>query len=484
MNKKILFALPVIGTLLLAIIVIPLSVRQVKNTENKQETRSQAATATGNAILSFFPVNKTTTISNSVLPKIPIELKFYTPTTPNNKGILGIKAIFTFDPNVLSITSSDIVFNSALKNADLTLPEQWIINRQEVNANTITIEASNWFASEYGYNGAVQTPQTLVTLNFTSKITTQNSATTNLTFDVTKSAIYAKDNSDILSQSLTNGGPYTLYLDNISPNTTITNPSACPKTYRTLPIAFTFSGTDTRNDNTATAVSKYEYRLNSASTWTETANPSISLTNLALGTYTLEARAKDEVNNIDPTPANCTFTYALQTNLQLKLKFGGLTPTSPPPLHYTKNISLVLRNLANPNLSPFSATSNYDSSLNGYLANISLPDNFPTGSYEALVKGPWHLRKSLGTIQINQNTDNISDKNSDSFKILVGDVVNDNIIQLNDITAILSVWTQSEVMVTNESMRKYDLTEDGKISLSDITAIISNWIRSETSGDI
>jgi hypothetical protein len=483
MNKKILFAMPIIGMFILALVVIPLTVWQVKNTENKQDTRSKAASPTGQAILSFSPATSETIISNSVTSKIPIDLKFYTPITPNNKGIIGIKAVFTFDPNILSLTLSDIVFNSSLKSTNSTQQEQWTINRQEVNAGTVVIEATNWFASDYGYTGAVQAPKTLVTLNFTPKVITQNSGTSNLTFDIARSAIYAKDNSDILSQNLTNGGPYKLYLDNTAPDTTITNPTSCPASFRNLPITFTFAGTDTRNDNVSTPVSKFEYRLTPSTAWTETTETSASFSNLALGTYTFEVRAKDSVNNVDSTPASCTFTYAMQTNLQLKLKFDGLSSATPAPLHYPKTIIVTLRNQANPNLSPFSATANYDSSFNGYKANIVLPNTLTSASYEVLVKGPWHLRKNLGTVQITQNSDNVLDRNSDNYKLLRGDLVNDNIIQMNDITAILSVWNQSEVPVANETMRKYDLTEDGKISLNDITAILSNWLASETPGD-
>ena len=57
---------------------------------------------------------------------------------------------------------------------------------------------------------------------------------------------------------------------------------------------------------------------------------------------------------------------------------------------------------------------------------------------------------------------------------LSGDFDGDNTLQLSDITAFLSVWTQPETPIDALNSR-FDITDDGTISLTDMTAMLSIW---------
>ena len=69
-----------------------------------------------------------------------------------------------------------------------------------------------------------------------------------------------------------------------------------------------------------------------------------------------------------------------------------------------------------------------------------------------------------------------------TVSLIAGDTNNDNLIKIDDITGIISVWNQSSTSVTSTN-QQYDLNLDGVISSNDITGVISNWTASEIRGD-
>ena len=94
------------------------------------------------------------------------------------------------------------------------------------------------------------------------------------------------------------------------PNTLIVDKPANPSTSRAA--TFTFSGTD---DMTPPEWLEYECRLDSRDPelWVECFNPT-SFSNLTTGTHTLEVRALDGSELIDPTPARYTWTVGQPPN--------------------------------------------------------------------------------------------------------------------------------------------------------------------------
>ncbi len=103
----------------------------------------------------------------------------------------------------------------------------------------------------------------------------------------------------------------------------------------------------------------------------------------------------------------------------------------------------------------------------------------PVGTYDIYVKGPVHLRKKFAGQSIVAGANNLD---FSAIALLAGDVQVDNTIQLSDLTAMISVWTQSDTPVTPANSL-YDLDGNGLISLSDLTTIISNWTTSIVNGD-
>ena len=115
--------------------------------------------------------------------------------------------------------------------------------------------------------------------------------------------------------------------------------------------------------------------------------------------------------------------------------------------------------------------SDSDGVYSGTVSNIS------AGTYDILMKGDVYLQKKCSSITLNPGANSL-----DWPAMIAGDVNNDNIIRMEDVSEELSVWTSSETLV-NSTNKKYDFNGDGWITISDITLIISNWTASEVYGD-
>ena len=92
-------------------------------------------------------------------------------------------------------------------------------------------------------------------------------------------------------------------------------------------VTFTWTGTD---DVTPTAQLVYSYILESYDTsWSDwTSNTSMAYNNLPNGNYTFKVKAKDQADNIDPTPAERAFTVFVGGNLPPIANFT-YTPENP-----------------------------------------------------------------------------------------------------------------------------------------------------------
>jgi len=91
----------------------------------------------------------------------------------------------------------------------------------------------------------------------------------------------------------------TFVLDTAAPDTTITRKPSSPSASGTA--TFEFTG----NDGIGTGATSFQYRLDGGDFITTTG--ALTLTGLAEGSHTLEVRAVDGVNLVDPTPATYTW---------------------------------------------------------------------------------------------------------------------------------------------------------------------------------
>lgn len=467
MKKKYIFFLVLIAIISLAALTI--TIKQTLNLTQKQDLGKRAATVGGTATLSFNPVAKSIYANES----LPVEIKIFTPNTPDSKGIIGVKAVISYtNPFALALIEADI-------QTPLTAPWSYA-RKQIISPGSIIIEAIYSAYGDTGYLGAVSVPQIFAILNFKGVSSSQAVTNVALSFNQISSEIRSKSgNQDVLNATFINGA-YVILVDTASPDTSIV--SSPTGILRTAQTTFTFTGSDTPPPPAGTPINEltYSYRLDTNPWSAFSANTNATLTGFSEGTHSFEVKAKDKAGNIDAVPAVFSFTYIPVSNLNLRIKFQGLSSTSR---NYPKEIDVKVKNVGYDS-GVIKTTAVYDPA-GYYTAAISLPTNFPAGTntYQLFIKGPSHLQKRFDTVSLVKNSDNLVQKISPIDELTRGDVVNDNVIMLNDITAIISLWTQSEVPVTTAT-QKYDLTEDGNIGLADITAIISNWISSEVRGDI
>jgi hypothetical protein len=190
----------------------------VKYLEQPVELRKKAAVPGGTATLSLSPSTSNIAVGNP----LPVTIRFQTPTTPENKGITGIKATLTYTftgTNPLTLTNADITGS---------LPSPWSYTTREVvtsgNTTTINVEAVFIQLTPDGYLDAVTTPQTFAVLNFTAA----NPGSVNISFDNTKSEIRAKSgNFDVLGLSSTDA-TYTITGSSNPTPTATANPTPTP----------------------------------------------------------------------------------------------------------------------------------------------------------------------------------------------------------------------------------------------------------------
>ncbi len=107
-------------------------------------------------------------------------------------------------------------------------------------------------------------------------------------------------------------------------------------------------------------------------------------------------------------------------------------------------------------------------------------------SYDLLIKTPFSLRKKLGSLKL-QPGPNIAPTNWAKQQLKTGDFWQNpraewNVLNLRDITQMLTVYTQLQVPV-NEANRKFDVNFDQIIDIIDVAIVLSNYTAIEVKGD-
>jgi hypothetical protein len=110
--------------------------------------------------------------------------------------------------------------------------------------------------------------------------------------------------------------------------------------------------------------------------------------------------------------------------------------------------------------------SNKSTNSSGIASNISHTSRIPDGSYDILVKIPYHLPKKLS----NQTWPPSSTLNFGELKS--GDTNNDNQINAQDLSILLSNWQTSHAIS--------DLNGDGQVNSLDFSYININWNQNES----
>lgn len=117
--------------------------------------------------------------------------------------------------------------------------------------------------------------------------------------------------------------------------------------------------------------------------------------------------------------------------------------------------------------------------------SLPLPIGIADGNeWSVYVKAPVTLRKSFGNLTFAPG-ETTAPQFWDSQSLLVGDFVasiRPNVINLQDVAAILAVYTELTVPVTADT-QKFDINYDQKIDLLDIAVVLSNYTALEVQGD-
>ena len=113
-------------------------------------------------------------------------------------------------------------------------------------------------------------------------------------------------------------------------------------------------------------------------------------------------------------------------------------------------------------------------------------ENITPGVYDIYVKGWAHLNKKFASINLASGENNVD---LTSFSLKAGDFVTtgtttspDNILNINDVSAILSIYTSLSI-TANDTNRRYDVNADNKIDIMDISLVLANYTQLNTNGD-
>lgn len=122
----------------------------------------------------------------------------------------------------------------------------------------------------------------------------------------------------------------------------------------------------------------------------------------------------------------------------------------------------------------------------GYTINTALTQNI---RYNITVEGAGYR---TARYSVNMNADKkltfwnnvkdtvmeVEENNPDSAvstTFLAGDIVKDNLINLYDLSAVVSYFGQDNLIATHPEYAKYDLNRDGKIDSSDVAYVLVSW---------
>ena len=215
---------------------------------------------------------------------VPADSDFILNITINpSQDIAGAQCNIQFDPNLLSVVH---VEDGGMFDFWFDLKLSW---------DNATGVITNISAFDFG---AVNTPGIFAKITFHAKT---NEGTTSINLN---NVLISDTGGFPVPIDIINGS-VTIEAGDMPPNTIIE--SSPPSIIHNREATFEWTGTD---DNTLPSNLLYSYRLlGYSSSWSSwTSDTEHTYTNLFEGSYTFEVRAKDNVGNIDPTPATASFT--------------------------------------------------------------------------------------------------------------------------------------------------------------------------------
>lgn len=144
------------------------------------------------------------------------------------------------------------------------------------------------------------------------------------------------------------------------------------------------------------------------------------------------------------------------------------------PIPDTRTVNVRIFDMNDNNIREASGTLNYDRSIASFKGSISL-DNVPTGAYNIKAKFDNTLWKRIGARVSAGQANNLP-----SVKLIVGDLNQDNVLDLMDYNILISCYGSKSCVPPGEKT-KADLNMDGKVDEKDLNILYAEF--STRSGD-
>ncbi|HVZ58462.1 MAG TPA: SdrD B-like domain-containing protein [Patescibacteria group bacterium] len=243
----------------------------------------------------------------------------------------------------------------------------------------------------------------------------------------------------------------------------------------------------------------YQWDFDGNGSWDTTTSPdAVNHTYTTAGTYSPKYRIVYTVNGSStqlyvpcsypfqvivsqpPTPTPTATPIPNHTLLNLQVFLHGIgnsgdnanpnsfATSNKNPLHPTIRVTVEIYTANEPSTLVISKTlsATYDSSLGGFPASLDLGTDFPTGSYNLVIKSDRHLTKRYPqTISITSGTT----RTLSPVHLIAGDVDGDNALTILDYDLISGCFSDIEAPVscTTDNKIKTDLNDDGVVNQID-----------------
>ncbi|MFH1841130.1 MAG: cohesin domain-containing protein [Candidatus Shapirobacteria bacterium] len=171
--------------------------------------------------------------------------------------------------------------------------------------------------------------------------------------------------------------------------------------------------------------------------------------------------AADVLTQADPVSININ-PASSPSSLTVKFKFQGITDNRAAG----KTIKLLNEDFP----------VEYDS---GEIYSVT-KNNLAVGEYAVGIKGWVHLQKNCASATLTAGQTTIVDCTTDYLK--AGDFDNNNLLNINDISALIGKYTTLNVPV-DEYNRRFDVDANNVINIVDLSLVISNYTALNISGD-
>lgn len=161
--------------------------------------------------------------------------------------------------------------------------------------------------------------------------------------------------------------------------------------------------------------------------------------------------------------------------------------TSPLNQPKDKNITFYLYNLTDdPETDPkekkvfkkITISATYDKATNTFFSSKFILENVPEGEYQILIKVNGSRRQFLGTKEISIDQTIIIE--GKEIKLIMGDVNNDNEIDMLDYSTIMNCFEEKIVTSMCEATEDADINSDGKINSIDRDIFLKSLLVSKT----